>query len=169
MGPFAILLQPLSNSRSQLNGHRVDNTKHYNTSAPQSCSTTTCSSTRAGCSSTTIGFGCSITTQPASFYYKFQNVQALDTPIQPEPGVWLTNDKGVTYHKDHIHYKVNVKCKWCCTSYTTEWGHGSAPYEEMKARGWTQGKDRSGNWTWQQARCPICGICVRAFESRWPR
>ena len=100
--------------------------------------------------------------QPASVYDQFRNIPAPDTPIQLESDIWLTNDKGITHHKDYIHCKVTVKFKLCSSSYTTEWGHGSAPYDEMKARGWTQGKDRSGNWTWQQARCPIYGNCVRA-------
>ena len=101
--------------------------------------------------------------QPASVDYKFAHVPVPDTPIQPEPDERLTNDKRVTYHKDHIHYKVTVKCKWCCSSYTADWTYGSAPYEELKAKEWTQGKDKSGNWTWQQARCPIHGKCVRPF------
>ena len=76
-------------------------------------------------------------------------------PAEPhDPDGWLTNDKGVTIHKDRIHYKVIVKCTWCGTQYRTQWGEGNGPYEELKEKQWLSGKDKSGKYIWQQARCP---------------
>ena len=71
---------------------------------------------------------------------------------QDEDG--LTDEKGITMHKDGKHYKVTVKCNYCRTQYTTRWGAGTGPYTELTDARWEQGRDRSGNWTWQRARCP---------------
>ena len=100
--------------------------------------------------------------QLTSVLHQSRNFPKLDTPTQPDSDIWLIDHNGVTYHKNYIHYKVTIKCRLCNSIYTTEWGHGQAPYDEMKARGWSQGRDRSGNWTWQQARCPNYGDCIRA-------
>ena len=75
-------------------------------------------------------------------------------PDEPQDEDGITDAKGITMHKDGWQYKVTVKCKNCLTQYTTRWGTGSDPYKELTNANWEQGRDKSGNWTWQKARCP---------------
>ena len=75
-------------------------------------------------------------------------------PDEPQDEDGITDDKGITMHKDGWQYKVTVKCKNCRTQYTTRWGTGSDPYKELTNANWEQGRDKSCNWTWQKARCP---------------
>ena len=76
------------------------------------------------------------------------------SPDEPQDEDGITDAKGITMHKDGWQYKVTVKCKNCPTQYTTRWGTNSDPYKELTNANWEQGRDRSGNWTWQKARCP---------------
>ena len=76
------------------------------------------------------------------------------SPDEPQDEDGITDAKGIAMHKDGWQYKVTVKCKNCPTQYTTRWGTNSDPYKELTNANWEQGRDRSGNWTWQKARCP---------------
>ena len=76
-------------------------------------------------------------------------------PAEPHHHDELSTDvNGVTTHIDGWQYKVTVVCKCCSVQYKTQWGVPYEPYEELKAAGWTKGRDSSGNWTWQRAHCP---------------
>ena len=66
----------------------------------------------------------------------------------------LPDDKGITFHRDQRRYKVTLTCTYCRTQYTTKWGEGDEPYRELRYAKWQQGRDGSGNYTWQRARCP---------------
>ena len=71
---------------------------------------------------------------------------------QDEDG--LTDEKGITMHKDGRQYKVTVKYNYSRTQYTTRWGAGREPYTELTDARLEKGRDGSGNCTWQKARCP---------------
>ena len=71
---------------------------------------------------------------------------------QDEDG--LPDEKGITMHKDRWQYKVILRCTYCHTQYTTRWGAGQEPYQELTDANWQRGRDGSGNKTWQRARCP---------------
>ena len=62
--------------------------------------------------------------------------------------------KGITYHRFLRCYKVTIKCTYCSIQYTTKWGEGYEPYQELKDAHWQRGRDGSGNKTWQRAKCP---------------
>ena len=61
--------------------------------------------------------------------------------------------KGITYCTGG-HYKVTVKCIYCGTTHKTGPSNHHNPYTELRGMGWAQGKNNSGNYTWQFARCP---------------
>ena len=73
----------------------------------------------------------------------------LTTPRHHSP-----DEKGITLHEDQRTYKVTPTCTRCHTQYTTEWGTGNEPYQELRHLGWKKGKVTSGNLTWQRAQCP---------------
>ena len=75
----------------------------------------------------------------------------MSTPPSTTP---IPDDKGITSHEDRRRYKVTLTCTYCRTQYTTEWGEGNEPYLELRQSKWQQGRDGSGNYTWQRARCP---------------
>ena len=89
---------------------------------------------------------------------QYANVPVPDVFTPPDPDEWYTNDKGVTMHRNRMHFKSAVKCKWCFTPYRTEWGTGTEPYDELRRHLW-QPSRVSGNWTWQHARCPSYPNC----------
>ena len=75
-------------------------------------------------------------------------------PHEPYDEDDITDAKGVTMHKNGWQYKVTVKCKNCAAQYKTRWGADSDPYKELAKAGWDKGRDRCGNYSWQQAHCP---------------
>ena len=66
----------------------------------------------------------------------------------------LPDGKGITTHNDRRRYKVTLRCTYCHTQYTTRWGTGQEPYQELTDANWQRGRDGSGNKTLQRARCP---------------
>ena len=46
------------------------------------------------------------------------------------------DEKGITYHRDLRSYKVTLKCIYCFTQYTTKWGGGYEPYQELIDANW---------------------------------
>ena len=79
------------------------------------------------------------------------------TPAPPPSDTQTENgppdDKGITWCSDGS-YKVTVKCIYCRITHKTGPSNHHDPYTELRNIGWTQGKSRSGNHTWQFPRCP---------------
>ena len=80
------------------------------------------------------------------------------TPAPPPPETQVEEGppdvKGITLHSNGS-WKVTVKCAYCHRQHKTGWSSHRDPYEELRTIGWTQGKSRSGNYTWQFPRCPV--------------
>ena len=98
-----------------------------------------------------------------------------DTNRTPAPPPHETQDeeglpdvKGITYHSNGT-YKVTVKCTNCHRQYKTGWGRHQEPYDELTAIGWTKGRDRSNNYTWQYPRCPAYHTSQGCTGARHPQ
>ena len=74
-------------------------------------------------------------------------------PDEQQDDDGLPDEKGITMHKDGRQYKVTLRCTYCRTQYTTRWGAGQEPYQELTDANWQRGRDGSGNKTLQRARC----------------
>ena len=91
---------------------------------------------------------------PPSWPAQASSSEPAPPPHEPYDEDDITDAKGVTMHKNGWQYKVTVKCKNCAAQYRTRWGADSDPYKELAKAGWDKGRDRCGNYSWQQAHCP---------------
>ena len=80
------------------------------------------------------------------------------TPAPPPPETQEEegppDDQGITMHRNGS-YKVTVTCAYCHRQHKTGWSSHHDPYGELRNIGWTRGKSRNGNYTWQSPRCPV--------------
>ena len=91
---------------------------------------------------------------PPSWPAPASSSEPAPPPHEPYDEDDITDAKGVTMHKNGWQYKVTVKCKNCTAQYRTRSGTDSDPYKELAKAGWDKGRDRCGNYSWQQAHCP---------------
>ena len=75
-------------------------------------------------------------------------------PVETQDDDGPPDDKGITYLIGG-HWKVTVKCNYCGATHTTGSSEHHNPYTELRGMEWSQGTSKSGNSTWQLARCPI--------------